>query len=306
MGNPNPSRVTDAQWRLWEELKRLEPETELGGFYANKSGYHSTRADNDRFWPGNYSVRDAVDRRGPADKTAGLDWTFPSAQRGDYTLISKYCRRLMASSVDLDDERLNGWREWYGQTDNDTAVEGWDCRYLEAVTSDSSHLWHIHFSETRELVGDWANKDALLSVLRGEPLQAWRTRTNNPEVDVNLDDKVGSKAYPNRTVRNILDDLEAVRDLLVGDTAGTQAANISANSPVGQLLAMAKTFPSVAAQVAAIRTGVDRDDADEAAIAAAVLAGMDYRKFADAVVDALPTEQAQQFVDALVARLDNA
>lgn len=161
-------------WRLWDELHALEPGSQLGGIYANKSGYHNTRNANP---PGNYSVRDAQDRRGPADKAAAIDWTFPNAQRGDYRTIAKYCQRLMASGKDRNDPRLDGWREFYGQTDSDRAVEGWDCRYLREVTSDNSHLWHIHLSETRELVESWPNKDALLSVLKGESVADWRARS---------------------------------------------------------------------------------------------------------------------------------
>ena len=174
-GNPNPSRITDAMWRLWLALKALEPSTQLGGIYARKPGYHNTRDGNSS---GDYSVRDPQDRRGPSDKAAAIDWTFPSAQRGDYRLIARYMSRVIASGKDRHDERLNGWREVYGQADNDGHVEGWDCRYLREVTSDPSHRWHIHFSESREHANSWPNKDALLSVLKGEPLAAWRARTN--------------------------------------------------------------------------------------------------------------------------------
>jgi murein L,D-transpeptidase YcbB/YkuD len=74
------------------------------------------------------------------------------------------------------DPRLAGWREAYGQADGDRQVEGWDFRQHRAVTSDSSHLWHIHLSESREHVQSYANKEALLSVLRGEPLANWQAR----------------------------------------------------------------------------------------------------------------------------------
>lgn len=166
--NPNPDRITDAQWWLMEQLLALEPGTRNGGIYANKPGYHGTRADNRRNWPGNYSIVDAEDQGGPDDKAAALDWTFPTAQAGDYRRIAVYCKRLMASSLDVNDPRLDGWREWYGQADSDADVEGWDSRYLQHATSDSSHLWHIHFSEDRDKVTSLANKQALLSVLRGE------------------------------------------------------------------------------------------------------------------------------------------
>ncbi|MEU7905898.1 peptidoglycan-binding domain-containing protein [Actinoplanes sp. NPDC049118] len=173
--NPNPARITDAMWWLWEQLHALEPrDTELGGIYARKPGYHNTRAGNAA---NNYSVRDAVDKRGPADKAAALDWTFKSAQRGDYRTIAKYMSRIIASGRDKRDPRLDGWRDIYGQADKDRHVEGWDCRYDRDITSDDSHLWHIHFSESRERVTSRANKDALLSVLKGESLDAWLKRT---------------------------------------------------------------------------------------------------------------------------------
>ncbi len=174
--NPNAARITDAMWWLWTQLHELEPETELGGIYANKSGYHNTRNANRASWPGNYSVREAEDQSGPADKAAAIDWTFPSAQRGDYRRIALYSGRLLAAGKSHD-PRMAGWREFYGQSDSDAHVEGWDFRHGVAVTSDSSHLWHIHLSEDRDQLASHENKDRLLSVLRGEPLEAWQART---------------------------------------------------------------------------------------------------------------------------------
>lgn len=172
--NPNPSRITDAGWWFMEQLLALEPGTANGGIYANKSGYHNTRTSNNRQWPGNYSVTDKVDKQGPADKAAAYDWTFRDAQAGRYDTIMKYTNRLLKSAKDMDDPRLNGWREFYGQADRDQQVEGWDTRYLRAATSDPSHLWHLHLSETRGLVESRENKEAMLSVLRGETVKQWR------------------------------------------------------------------------------------------------------------------------------------
>lgn len=183
--NPNPARVTDAGWWFMQQLLALESGTANGGIYANKSGYHNTRANNDDDWPGNYSVRDATDRRGPGNKAAAYDWTFRDAQHGKYQTIIKYTDRLLESAKDLNDPRLNGWREFYGQADRDTRVEGWDTRYGRAATSDPSHLWHLHFSEGREFVESFDNKKALLSVLRGETTAQWRGQD-----DMELNDKV--------------------------------------------------------------------------------------------------------------------
>lgn len=167
--NPNPARITDAMWWLWGELLMLEPGSKLGGIYANKPGYHNGR----NYLPAwDYSVTDnPPDWGGPGDKAAAIDWTFPDAQAGDYSAIALYTCRLLASAQDPDDHRLDGWREFYGNADDDSYVEGWDCRYGCAVTSDSSHLWHIHLSEDRDKVEDYENKRKLLSVLRGESLQ---------------------------------------------------------------------------------------------------------------------------------------
>ncbi|PWK48831.1 VCBS repeat protein [Actinoplanes xinjiangensis] len=197
--NPNPSRQTEASWWLMEQLLDLEPGTRNGGIYANKPGYHNSRAGND---PGNYSVRDTEDKGGPSDKAAAYDWTFPDAQSAsvniaglaasdyagpvnaadfqaasaDYSTIAKYSKRLLASGQDSADDRLDGWKEFFGQADNDNNVEGYDFRDDRTSTSDDSHLWHIHLSEDRNKVESYENKQALLSVLRGETLAQWRGR----------------------------------------------------------------------------------------------------------------------------------
>jgi hypothetical protein len=45
-----------------------------------------------------YSINEfSVDREGPADEPAAIDWTFPDAQGGDYLTISKYSKRLLAA-----------------------------------------------------------------------------------------------------------------------------------------------------------------------------------------------------------------
>jgi hypothetical protein len=174
--NPNPARITDAMWWLWGQLQALEPSSKLGGIYANKPGYHNGR----EYLPAyDYSVADnPPDWGGPSDKAAAIDWTFPDAQSGDYSTIALYTRRLLASAQDPDDHRLDGWREFFGNADDDTYVEGWDCRYGCPSTSDSSHLWHIHASEDRDKAADYENKEKFLSVVRGDPSWAQRSMGN--------------------------------------------------------------------------------------------------------------------------------
>jgi hypothetical protein len=169
--NPNPTNISDEMWWLWQQLQALEPSSKLGGIFANKPGYHNCRSNLPSY---DYSVCDnPPDQGGPSNKAAAIDWTFPDAQAGNYTTIAKYTNRLLASAKDLNDPRLNGWREFYGNADDDSYVEGWDCRYYCAATSDSSHLWHLHISENRDMTTNKANKEALLSVLKGETTAQW-------------------------------------------------------------------------------------------------------------------------------------
>jgi peptidoglycan hydrolase-like protein with peptidoglycan-binding domain len=170
MGNPNPALITGATWALWEGMHALEPDTMLGGIYADKSGYHNTRNANKAT---NYSVREWPDKAGPGDKAAAIDWTFPEAHRGNYRRIALYSLRLLASGRDAHDPRLDSLREFYGNTDSDREVEGWDFRQDKAVSSDRSHLWHVHISITRGRVADPAMTRAVLSVLKGETVAQW-------------------------------------------------------------------------------------------------------------------------------------
>jgi hypothetical protein len=147
---------------------------ELGGIYADKPGYHNKRVD----LPSNdYSVAEfAIDRQGPSGNASAVDITSKSAQNGDYGIINKYSKRLLAAG-ETKDPRTTGWREFFGQTDADGGVEGWDfAKNHSSTSSDTSHNWHIHLSEHRGYTTSKDNKDALLSVLRGETLDAYKAR----------------------------------------------------------------------------------------------------------------------------------
>ena len=154
---------------LVDQLHQLEPtRTENGGTLANKKGYHSSREYNEVHYPGNYSYAQfAADQQGPSDTCSAVDWTFKDAQSGDYATIALYSNRLYAGQRQ---PRLTGWREFFGQMDNDSSVEGYDFTKGRNSSSDSSHLWHIHLSEHRMWADSQYNKAALLSVLQGVSL----------------------------------------------------------------------------------------------------------------------------------------
>jgi len=125
-----------------------------------------------------------------------FDWTFPDAQAGRYASIARYMSRIVASGKDADDPRLNGWREFYGQADGDNAVEGWDARYLVPVSSDSSHLWHIHGSVSRKYAADINVMKALLSVIKGESVEEWLS-SGGVEM-ATIDEAIGKLQYEDK------------------------------------------------------------------------------------------------------------
>lgn len=169
--NPNPTRTTEATWWFIEQLQALEPtDTVFSGAWGNfKPGYHCDRNTllANPSWRNDYSIQLAADKRGPGQYGAANDWTFKSAQRGDFSNISKYGGRIAAAHK-ARDPRLSGWREVLIQADMDKPPEGFDFQSWSTRVPDSTHEWHGHFSELRENVESYENKAAMLSVLRGE------------------------------------------------------------------------------------------------------------------------------------------
>lgn len=178
LDRPNPStKITDAMWWLWLRLDELEPTTELGGIYANKAHFHNTGKANLQNWPTSYSIRDLPNRSGPwwMDYASAIDWTFPEAHNGNYTRIAKYSKRLYDSMRNPSDPRLDKYvYQFFGQTDTDKTVEGWNEYREEASSSDSSHLWHIHLEILRLFCGDYWAMWAILTVLMGWTVAQWQ------------------------------------------------------------------------------------------------------------------------------------
>jgi hypothetical protein len=183
-----------------EDFVALAPtDLVLAGIYADKPGYHNKR---ENLPADDYSVREfAIDRQGPSDKASAVDITSRSAQAGDYAIINKYSNRLLRAGQ-LKDPRADGWREFFGQTDADGGVEGWDfARQSSSTSSDTSHNWHIHLSEHRGFSTSEVNKAAMLSILKGETLATYKdnggqlvtdpTKPPTPGGKLDVDGKLG-------------------------------------------------------------------------------------------------------------------
>lgn len=189
--NPNPARITDAVWRYWEALAALDDVT-LGGVYANKSGYHNTRAANRALWPGDYSYDDyAADRKGPDDKASAVDITYVAAHSRDYRGIIRDTRRLDVAAKTRDPRLYRDGvpvlREFIGTKDG-TTVYCYDLQARREMPGrNPSHLWHRHDSITRQFCDDWPALSGVVSVVAGQTLDEWEADMT-PEQAKKLDE----------------------------------------------------------------------------------------------------------------------
>lgn len=141
------------------------------GIYANKPGYHNSRNANSS---GNYSVQLPLDRQGDGDAASATDWSLPAH------LMKLMTGRLKAAAQHPDDDRLDGVREFYGTLDGGNVFGLSHNGYGQAwysVSSDDSHLWHIHISWFRANATSKPHVERVLSVLRGV---SWEDYKKNP------------------------------------------------------------------------------------------------------------------------------
>jgi hypothetical protein len=208
--NPNPTRMTDALWWLVCMRETLEPtDTENGGTYADKPGYHNIGDNLPDHGPGNlktdHSIRHSQDRTGPwwKTKTAAQDWTFLSAQRGDYRNITKYTKRLIAAMKDPNDPRPDDvYAYTLGQVDNDRVVEGYNEYKDDAETSgDLTHNWHRHDSFRRNIVGNFGKMWQALTIDMGWTVAEWR-QSIDPEEELDMDTKTLQKAVDETVIND--------------------------------------------------------------------------------------------------------
>lgn len=175
MSNPIPGRITPQMWRLWTETQAAIPGAKLGGIYAGKPGYHSSRQENQSKWPGNYSIRLALDKQGPSDKAAAIDLTLSDAEMRRRT-------RYLADAAKRNDPRLAAVREFYGTLDSRTVygrIKDSRTGPWRASAADRSHLWHIHISIFRAYTNNWGELAPIVSVLSGQTLKQWQKEEGN-------------------------------------------------------------------------------------------------------------------------------
>lgn len=157
----------------WDAIHKFMPQAQLSGIVGDRAhtyGYHRGRNYVGR---GDYSATQADDRAGPGEAASALDVTLNPS---DMITVTK---RLIAA-VNRNDPRLHGLREFYGTT-NGKVVTGRDVRTHNVVTSDPSHLWHIHCSGYRRWADDPASWVKIAEVFAGKGSS---TPTPKPEADM--------------------------------------------------------------------------------------------------------------------------
>lgn len=286
--------------RFWREFSAIEPTAELGGIDADKAGYHNTRKRiAQRIAAGiqrdDYSNgRDvAADKRGADDVAAGIDLTMWPAGG---PAMRKYTNRLKAAALTRDERLyLRGGptlREFIGTDDGQRVY----CYVFTGgvalgVDGDSgpdwgradTHLWHIHLSIIRQYAEDWPALDAVLSVLKGESLAAWRARTETE------DDMLTDKQ-----AKQLGDSHFTLTSVPMGDAR--VPAHVALGAALSKLDALAGALAQGDAALRAQLEEIDREATERAALAEQRAAELtaEVNEVAGETVEALGAVESEQ------------
>ncbi|NMO52036.1 hypothetical protein HH310_12615 [Actinoplanes sp. TBRC 11911] len=110
-------------------------------------------------------------------------------------------------------------------------------------------IWQYSSTAT---IGGQTTSDAnafrgTLAQLKALVAPGWAAPTEGE--DVELTDKVGSKAWPSRDLQDFILDLHGLRDVLKGDQTGTKAAGYAPDSPLLELLGIPARVASIEAKL---------------------------------------------------------
>lgn len=149
----------DAIRAAFDTIHAAIPSAQLSGIIGDQNhdyGYHRGR---DFISPNDYSCQQSDDKQGSGQAANGLDVSLPPDQMQAVT-------RRLSACVDNGDSRLQALREFYGTMDG-VNVTGRDVRTKAWVTSDDSHLWHVHLSGYRRWADDHAAWQQIASAFIG-------------------------------------------------------------------------------------------------------------------------------------------
>lgn len=156
-----PIQLTRLAVRLSEHYD--VPITNMGirGNLVHFKGYHRSRnfvLRSRHCTDGIYSVSrtDGDHNGGSADSVSAIDIQVP---RAELLLMCKRLDKAVRAGI------LEKVTEWYGNTNGDDRVDGYDNISNRLATSDGSHLWHLHISFDRGHASD--DHSDLFTILTG-------------------------------------------------------------------------------------------------------------------------------------------
>jgi hypothetical protein len=219
------SYAPDAILNAWNIVKTAMPQAELGGIQSNTgAGYHPSRNEVP---PSDYSVQQPYDQGGNPNAASALDITLRNP--ADMALVTQ--RMIDETQANGDTGLLRGCRSFFG-TVNGYTVTGMDVPGRYWVTSDPSHLWHLHTSGKRNNADDtgaWADIASVVTGLTTPiPTPEGRTMKLIRATDELGDISPGSVyAYDGLTCVYVGDPAQlAALILTYGDPVDMQAGNI--------------------------------------------------------------------------------
>jgi hypothetical protein len=108
-----------------------------------------------------YTASHPDDLAGDEDWLVGIDLTLPRS------VLLAVCKRLDAAVRAGLIEEVS---EWYGNTNGDDRVDGYNNIENRVATSDDSHLWHLHITLKRRFANTLAVLQRLFSILTGDDM----------------------------------------------------------------------------------------------------------------------------------------
>jgi GH25 family lysozyme M1 (1,4-beta-N-acetylmuramidase) len=257
-----------AAW--WKAMKPHRGEVLLGAYWVLYPGNPVGRADAflarlDSQCPGW--------RDGPFILQVDCEiWNGDTSTKPGKADIKSFCDRLKAKMPKLR-PIVYASSGQYGNSLNGLGYPLWNARYpsssagaaatiYEHVGGDSGSGWSSYsgqvpaiwqFTSSATIAGQ-TTCDA--NAYRGTLAALTNLLAPGWEVDdVELNDKYGDQAWPARTLQDRLKDDAKLRDVLWGDSKGTQAAELSPASPLAKLIGVPSQLAQLADAVAQLSSG---------------------------------------------------
>lgn len=149
----------------WRAIYKSAVISGIIGDSAHKArgGYHISREDNPS---GNYSVTRPDDQYGQRSAASAVDMSMNPA---DMILCTKRLYVAYKNTKDPRRKYINAFNGWNGSG----APVRYDVYANKSAAASADHKWHEHLSIRRKYVNQPSALDAILSLLKGESVEAY-------------------------------------------------------------------------------------------------------------------------------------